>query len=221
MIGHNGYYPCFYCDIRGEHVRQASKRQYQYEVPFHYRTIKSFSINSKQAQLNNKNAFGHLGTSILDDILDIPLPHGLIVDYSHVSLLRHFRDIVKTISLSLAPAIRENVDISLGAQPFPHFFNRRLRGVADFSFIKAREFKKLLFYGFIPHFMHHITTDQLSFISLFIIGVRLLHADGAFKPITIVTANELLCTYYADHSMFFFTSCELRVAFASTLSQSL
>ena len=51
--------------------------------------------------------------------------------------------------------------------------------------------------------MHHITTDQLSFISLFIIGVRLLHADDAFKPITTVTANELLCTYYADHSVFF------------------
>ena len=152
MIGHNGYYPCFYCHIKGEHVRQASKRQYQYEVPIHYRTIKSFSINSKQAQPNNKNVFGHLGTSILDDILDIPLPHGLIVDYSHVSLLRHFRDIVKTISLSLAPAIRENVDISLGAQVFPHFFNRRLRGVADFSFIKAIELKNLLFYGFIPLF---------------------------------------------------------------------
>ncbi|CAF3787500.1 unnamed protein product [Rotaria sp. Silwood1] len=184
MIGHNGYYPCFYCHIKGEHVRQVSKRQYQYEVLVHYRTIKSFSINSKEAQLNNKKVLGHLGTSILDEVLDIPLPHGLIIDYSHVSLLRHFRDVVKTISLSLAPVIRENIDISLRAQVIHHFFNRKLRGVADFSFIKAIELENLLFYGFIPHFMHYITIDQLSFISLFVIGVRLLHADDACDTIT-------------------------------------
>ncbi|CAF3819948.1 unnamed protein product [Rotaria sp. Silwood1] len=184
MIGHNGYYPCFYCHIKGEHVRQVSKRQYQYEVPVHYRTIKSFSINSKEAQLNNTKVFGHLGTSILDEVFDIPLPRGLIIDYSHVSLLRHFRDVVKTISLSLAPVIRENIDISLRAQVIHHFFNRKLRGVADFSFIKAIELKNLLFYGFIPHFMHYTTIDQLSFISLFVIGVRLLHADDAFDTIT-------------------------------------
>ncbi|CAF3931397.1 unnamed protein product [Rotaria sp. Silwood1] len=203
MIGHNGYYPCFYCHIKGEHVRQVSKRQYQYEVPVHYRTIKSFSINSKEAQLNNTKVFGHLGTSILDEVFDIPLPRGLIIDYSHVSLLRHFRDVVKTISLSLAPVIRENIDISLRAQVIHHFFNRKLRGVADFSFIKAIELENLLFYGFIPHFMHYITIDQLSFISLFVIGVRLLHADDACDTITSITANKLLCTYYADHSNYF------------------
>lgn len=203
MNGHNGYYPCFYCHTKGEHVREASKRQYRYEVPIHYRTIKSFSMKSKEAQLNNKKVFGHLGTSILEDVLDIPLPYGLIIDYTHVSLLRHFRDIVKTVSLSLSPAIRESVDISLRAQVFPHFFNRKLRGVADFSFIKATELKNFLFYGFIPHFMHYITIDQLSFISLFVIGVRLLHADGAFDTITSITANKLLCTYYRDHSTYF------------------
>jgi hypothetical protein len=203
MIGHNGYFPCFYCHIEGEHIRAASKRQYRYESTVDYRTVKSFNIYSREAQATNKNIFGHLGISILDEIVDVPLPHSIIIDYAHVSLLRHFRDIVRTVVSSLLPAIREKIDFSLRSQRFPHFFNRKMRGVTDFSFVKAIELKNLLLYGFIPHFMQHLTVDQLCFISLFCIGVRLLHGDNVFIPSTSTSAQKLLCKYYADHHNYF------------------
>ncbi|CAF3039930.1 unnamed protein product [Rotaria sp. Silwood2] len=75
MIGHNGYYPCFYCYMKREHVRLAAKRQYQYELLVNHLTVKSLNTNSRKAQLNKKNVFGHLGTSILDEVVDVPLPH--------------------------------------------------------------------------------------------------------------------------------------------------
>ncbi|CAF1485236.1 unnamed protein product, partial [Rotaria sordida] len=105
MIGHTGYYPCFYCYTKGKHIREVSKRQYEYEIPVNCRTVESLYSDSREAQLNSKNVFGHLGTSILDEIVDVPLPYSLIIDYAHVSLLRHFRDIVKTVVLSLGSAV--------------------------------------------------------------------------------------------------------------------
>ncbi|CAF4324335.1 unnamed protein product, partial [Rotaria sordida] len=67
--------------------------------------------------------FGHKGRSILGEILDVPLPISIICDYQHVSLLRHFRDVVKAISSSLSPDIRQQIDGKLRRQTFPHFFN--------------------------------------------------------------------------------------------------
>ncbi|CAF3256097.1 unnamed protein product [Rotaria socialis] len=182
MIGHNGYYPCYYCDIKGVHIRKPRKRQYPYTPANNCRTVNSFYVLSREAQLKSQNIFGHLGISILEDVLDVPLPHGIIIDYAHVSLLRHFRDVIRVVASSLAPA---------------------MRGVQDFSFIKAIELKNLLLYGFIPHFMNYLTTDQLCFISLFTIGIRLLHADSVFNHTTSVTANNLFRQYYADHHKYF------------------
>jgi hypothetical protein len=201
--GHTGYYPCFYCHIEGVHVCTARKRQYPYTSTVNYRTVNSFYINSRDAHVNNQKVLGHVGISILDEVLDVPLPHGIVIDYAHVSLLRHFRDVTRTVASSLAPSIRQKIDCSLRRQAFPHFFHRKMRGIEDFSFIKATELKNLLLYGFIPHFMHHLTIDQLCFLSLFIIGIRLLHADNVFTPTTSTTANNLLCQYYADHHKYF------------------
>ncbi|CAF1147912.1 unnamed protein product [Adineta ricciae] len=203
MIGHTGYYPCFYCHIKGTHVREAKKRQYEFQTAPMNRTVNSFELNSKAAEENNQNVFGHLGTSILDEIVDIPLPHALIIDYSHVTLLRHFRTITITIVSSLEPSKRKKIDDALRKQIFPHFFHRKMKGIEDFSFIKATELKNLLLYGFIPHFMHYLTIDQLAFVSLLIIGIRLIHADDNFTNSTSITANELLCRYYSDHHMYF------------------
>ncbi|CAF3121443.1 unnamed protein product [Rotaria sp. Silwood2] len=209
IIGHNGYYSCFYGHIKGIHIRKPRKRQYPYTSTINYRTVNSFYINSREAQLNNKNIFGHLGISILNEVLDISLPHGIVIDYAHVSLLRHFRDVTRTVVASLAPSVREKIDYSLRTQAFPHFFHRKMRGIEDFSFIKANELKNLLLYGFIPHFIHYLTIDQLCFLSLLIIGIRLLHADNVFKPITSTTANNLLCRYDADHHIYFFHQANL------------
>ncbi|CAF3073771.1 unnamed protein product [Rotaria sp. Silwood2] len=193
MVGHNGYYPCYFCYIKGVHIRKPRKRQYYYSSTNVHRTVNSFYNDSRKAQLNNQKVFGHLGISILEEVVDIPLPHSIIIDYAHVSLLRHFRDVVRVVASSLAPAVREKIDASLRKQRFPHFFNRKMRGIQDFSFIKAAELKNLLLYGFIPHFMPYLTSDQLCFIALFTIGIRLLHSDDVFSPNTSVTANNLLC----------------------------
>ena len=107
MIGHTGYFCCFLCRLRGVHSQEARKRQYPYTIPIDYRTTESFEKDSREAQRNKENVMGHLGSSILERVVDIPLPHCILIDYTHVSLLRHFRDIVRTISSSLAPVARK------------------------------------------------------------------------------------------------------------------
>ncbi|CAM4870437.1 unnamed protein product [Rotaria socialis] len=203
MVGHTGYYCCFYCFIKGIHSKEARKRQYPYSSQTQQRTTNSFITNGKLAEENNSNVFGHLGNSILQGIIDVPLPFSILIDYAHVTLLRHFRGVIQKISSSLAPSVRQQIDVNLRSQAFPHIFNRKLRGIEELSFIKAVELKNLLLYAFIPNFIDHLTTNQIGFLSLLVLGIRLIHADKIFGDNTSLLAHELLTTYYRDNTQYF------------------
>jgi hypothetical protein len=137
FIAHNGYFCCFYCYIEGVHVGgRGGKRQYYYENGIRLRDVENYALESAKAAATSSKVFGHLGQSILHDLLDVPLPYSIIADYLHVSLLRHTRVIVQQIYSRLSPSERVGFDAALRAQKFPHFFNRKLRAVSDFSFIK-------------------------------------------------------------------------------------
>ncbi|CAF1256664.1 unnamed protein product, partial [Didymodactylos carnosus] len=187
----------------GYHDPNCRKRQYLYEPPVVLRDPKLFASKSKEAEVTRKNIHGHLGRSILELILDVPLPHSILIDYQHVTLLRHFRDVVKQISTDfLTPAIRKQLDYQLRTQPFPHFFNRRMRGIEDFSYIKATKLRNLLLYGFLPNFYSVLQVDQAAHIVLFICGIRSIHNLAIFGDRTSAVADVLLTTYYRDHSKF-------------------
>ena len=137
FIGHTGYQCCFYCYIHGIHIGgRGGKRQYYPENLMRLREKKSYELESIRAAEASSNVHGHLGRSFLHDLLDVPLPNSIIVDYLHVSLLRHTRAIIQQIYAKLSPSERIKFDLGLRGQKFPHFFNRKLRAVCDFSFVK-------------------------------------------------------------------------------------
>lgn len=137
FIGHTGYHCCFYCYIHGIHVGgRGGKRQYYPNNNIKLRKKQTYELESIKAAETSFNVYGHLGRSLLHDLLDVPLPNSIIIDYLHVSLLRHTRDIIKQIYTKLSPLQRIMFDSGLRGQKFPHFFNRKLRAVCDLSFVK-------------------------------------------------------------------------------------
>ncbi|CAM4838740.1 unnamed protein product [Rotaria magnacalcarata] len=204
FINHTGYFCCFYCFIRGQHDRRCRKRQYIYSDTVCTRDPTSFNNHSHSAESNKLKVYGHRGRSILDEIIDVPLPHSIICDYQHVTLLRHFRDVMKAISCSLPTKVRKQIEQKLVKQAFPNFFHRKMRGIENLSFIKATELKNLLFYGFIPNFYKILPIDQAAHMCLFICGIRLLHTSPYKISSSISTmADELLKTYYKHHSDYY------------------
>ena len=203
MVGHTGYHCCYYCELRGVHSREARKRQYPYCESVSQRTCRSFEKNSRRAEEGHCNVLGHLGQSVLEPFIDIPLPHSVLIDFAHVTLLRHFRDVLRTVYASLSPATRKQIDVSLVSQSFPHHFNRKLRGIEDLSFVKAVELKNLFFYAFIPNFIGYLSANQMSFLSLLICGMRLLYGDKVLGDRTSAFANDMIISYYREHEQYF------------------
>ena len=116
FVNHNGYFCCWFCFIEGEHIDR--KRQYRYGPPV-LRTIKKYSQASKKAERTNANIYGHLGQSILNQILDVPLPNAIVLGYLHVTLLGHAKAVILSIYRQIKPIQREQFNNQLKCQQFP------------------------------------------------------------------------------------------------------
>ncbi|CAF1368385.1 unnamed protein product [Rotaria sp. Silwood1] len=195
-IGNNGYYSCWYCKIEGVHM--CNKRQYHYEEVPTMRSINSYRSESKEAEVKGENINGHLGLSFFHEILDIPLPHSILMDYMHITLLRHTRSVVLQIYESIVPKKRSEIDDQLKFQQFPHTFNRKLKPIKS-GHMKASEIKNLLLYGLVPIFYQHLQVDKAAHIALFVCAIRMLHGPKLFGHETGLLAHDLLSIYYKDH----------------------
>lgn len=116
FINHNGYYSCWFCFIKGEHI--SKKRQYRYDT-IQLRTTSDYSKLSNKAERVQSKIYGHLGKSVLSDILDVELPHAIILDYLHVSLLGHAKVMIISIYQQLKPTQRHELNFELKKQVFP------------------------------------------------------------------------------------------------------
>ncbi|CAF3190019.1 unnamed protein product, partial [Rotaria socialis] len=188
FIGHTGYHCCFYCYIHGIHVGgRGGKRQYYFENRMQLRTKRTYELESIRAVETSSNVYGHLGRSLLHDLLDVPLPNSIIVDYLHVSLLRHTRAIIQQVYAQLSPLERTKFDSA----------------VCDLAFVKATELRNLLLYALIPHLPPFLPKEQLAHLSLYVCSIRIIHGKKCFGDKSSSMSKELFLTYYQDHSIYF------------------
>ena len=163
----------------------------------------SYLIDSTNAEKTGQNTNGHLGATILTDFLDVPLPQAILIDYLHVTLLRHTKTIIQNLYHHLRPVHREELDVRLKEQRFPHYFNRRMRAFRDLSYIKGIELKNTLFYGLIPLFINYLSIDRIAHLCLYVSGIRLIHSECLLGEDTHIVAGQLLKHYYKDHEKFY------------------
>ncbi|CAF4403905.1 unnamed protein product, partial [Rotaria magnacalcarata] len=132
----------------------------------------NFSSDSVKAQRLQTNIRGRLGISILDQILDIPLPKGIIADYLHVTLLRHAKTVCLYIYKKfMKPKDRFILNEKMAAQRFPHFFQRTIRKL-DEKGHKASEMRNLFLYCLLPMVRNLLKSDQAAHLGLFVTGIR-------------------------------------------------
>ncbi|CAF1478903.1 unnamed protein product [Rotaria sordida] len=201
-VNHQGYWCCWFCYKRGIHID--NKRQYYFEKRLILRSTTEYAHYSREAERSNENIFGHLGVSPLSLILDIPLPRCLVIDYMHVSLLRHTRTVIQYLYQKyLRPKQRNELDELFRYQPFPHFFNRKMRPVKEFSYCKTVELRNMLLYGLLPLIRPFIPVQLAAHLSLYVTAMRLLHGSRKLGGDTEIVANELMNIYYKDHQLFY------------------
>lgn len=201
FISHGGYYCCWFCLIRGIHVNR--KRQYRYEPSIILRTTFDFAVKSQLAHQQQSKFHGHLGVSVLEQILDVPLPNSIIPDYLHISLLGHGKALLQQLYTGLKPKQRMKIDASIKQQAFPHYFNRKMKTLGNLGHVKATEVKNIIFYGLLPNIQEFISAEKLSHLALYVCFLRILHVQPIYDPNASQLADELFTEYYRDHDLYY------------------
>ncbi|CAF0963236.1 unnamed protein product [Rotaria magnacalcarata] len=212
------------------------KRQYCYDT-VHLRTTDQYFKLSKKAERTQSNIRGHLGESVLNNILDVEFPEAIVLDCVHVSLLGHAKLIILSVYKQLKPAQRKELNSYLRNQFFPRklvplgpiilvfhtfsntfffwlyidFFNRKLRSIDNFGLVKAIEVRNALFYGLVPHLISFMQIEQYSHLALYVCAMRLLHSGDIFDDKTSEVADQLFTEFYKDHDLFYKTSQSLKL----------
>ncbi|CAF4927705.1 unnamed protein product, partial [Rotaria socialis] len=174
--------------IKDQGVHMNKKRQYRYDT-LHLRTTNQYFKLSKKAERTQSNIWGHLGESVL----------------SHAKL------IILAVYHLLKPAQRKELNFYLHNQFCPHFFNRKLRSIDNFGFVKATEVRNVLFYGLLPHLISFMQIEQYSHLALYVCAMRLLHSGDVFDDKTSEVADQLFTEFYKDHELFYKTSQSLKL----------
>ena len=120
FINHNGHYSCWFCFIDSVYVSR--KRQFPHQQVV-LRTNDDYRRLSKKGEKSNKHVFGHFGRSIITELLDTPLPNGIIPDYLHVTLLGHSKNLVLSIYHRMRPQERKEFNDRLVHQKFPRMLS--------------------------------------------------------------------------------------------------
>ncbi|UJR38891.1 hypothetical protein I4U23_031559 [Adineta vaga] len=182
--------------------------QYFYEKKLFLRNPEKYHKQSEDAESSKEIVYGHkgqlFGISILQDILDISLPYSILIDYQHVTLLRHTKTVLNEIYKLLKPSKREQLNNKLRLQSFPHFFHRKMKPFTEFAFIKATELRNILYYGCLPSLLGLIDIERLAHFALFVCSIRLYHLQPSmFDNQTQTIADALFDQYYKDHELFY------------------
>lgn len=201
FIGHGGYDCCWFCYIHGQYIN--GKLQYCYEQQVILRNARQYLFESNEAHRTQTRVNGHLGKSILQHVIDIPLPHSILIDYSHATLLGHVKSIVLNVYHRLKPFQRSTLDNQLKRQKFPHFFNRKLRPIGEFANVKSTELRNLFFYALLPNLQALLPVDMLAHLALYVCSVRLLHGSSLFGDQTSEISKVLFSKFYEDHENFY------------------
>ncbi|CAF3422229.1 unnamed protein product [Rotaria sp. Silwood2] len=197
FIGHGGYDCCWFCYVHGEHKN--GKRQYLYQRSIRLRNTQAYLHASNEAHRTQLRVNGHLGKSILQNLLDVQLPDSIVIDYLHVTLLGHVKTIGAAIYHELKPFQRSTFDSQLKRQRFPHFFNRKVRPFTEFSNIKSTELRNLLFYCLLPNLQAILPLEKLAHLALYVCSIRLLHEQVLLGDETGIIADQLFSKFYEDH----------------------
>ncbi|CAF2038029.1 unnamed protein product [Rotaria magnacalcarata] len=201
FIGHGGYDCCWLCYIHGQYTNR--KLQYSYQRQLKLRDTLTYLHESIEADQTKTRVNGHLGKSILEDLLDVKLPDSIVVDYMHTTLLGHSKAIFSAIYYKLAPLQRSVWNYQLKSQQFPHFFNRKVRPFTEFAHVKATELRNLLFYCLLPNLQTLLPLEKLAHLALYVCSIRLLHGQALFDDETGTIGDALFSRFYEDHPQFY------------------
>ena len=113
--------------------------------------------------------------SAFANILDVPLPHCVVIDAMHTIFLCHSKKLLNQLFSSLSKADQAKISEKRRSINFIHDILRRPRSLSNIHRWKASEVRVFIMYIGLPTLIEFLPEDECGDLSLYVVILRLLH----------------------------------------------
>ncbi|CAM4790246.1 unnamed protein product [Rotaria magnacalcarata] len=164
FVEHNAFYACMFCNTKGTYSHEGHCIVYSIDKDTELRTSENFE---KCAQLAASIAFS--------EILDVPLPHSVVIDAMHTVFLCHSKKLLIHLQTFITKKNLLKINLKLRPVKFIHDILRRTRSFVNVQKWKASEVRLFILYIGLPVLVEFLPEDVCGDLALYNTILRLLH----------------------------------------------
>ena len=176
----NAFYACMFCEMRGVYNHDGHCVTYLIDENSNLRSSDDFQERAKlaatmQPRIDRERTLGHKGISAFTDVLDVPLPHAVVIDAMHTVFLCHSKKLLLHLASQLNKTDLSKISKKLRSINFIHDILRRPRSLSNLHKWKASEVRVFTLYIGLPTIGEFLPQEECGDFALYVVILRLLH----------------------------------------------
>jgi hypothetical protein len=180
FVEHNAFYACMFCNTKGTYNKDGHCITYFLDNDAELRTSENFEkcaqlAASMKTRLDRERTKGIKGLSAFSEILDVPLPHSVVIDAMHTVFLCHAKKLLIQIQSTITKENLSKINEKLCSMNFIHDILRRPRSFLNVQKWKASEVRLFILYIGLPVLAEFLPEDINGDLALYNVILRLLH----------------------------------------------
>ena len=176
----NAFYSCMFCNTKGTYSRQGHCVTYPIDNDADLRTSESFRKHSElaeamQPRIDRERTIGHKGLSAFTKLLDVPLPHSVVIDGMHTIFLCHSKKLLIHLQSFISKENLDRISSKLRSMNYIHDILRRPRSFLNVHKWKASEVRVFILYIALPVLAEFLPEEEGGDLAMYVVILRLLH----------------------------------------------
>ncbi|CAF1104847.1 unnamed protein product [Adineta steineri] len=176
----NAYYACMFCKSKGIYNHDGHCVIYHVDNEAQLRTSENFRkcaqlADSMHKRIDRERTIGCKGLSAFSEILDVPLPHSVVIDAMHTVFLCHSKKLLIHLQTFITKENLLKINLKLRSMNFIHDVLRRPRSFANVHRWKASEVRTFILYIGVPILAEFLPEESIGDLALYNTILRLLH----------------------------------------------
>ena len=174
------FYSCMFCNTKGTYNHRGHCVTYPIDDDADLRTSESFQRHgelaaSMQPRIDRERTIGLKGVSAFNKILDVPLPHSVVIDSMHTVFLCHSKKLLIHLQSFVSKENLLKISMKLRSINYIHDILRRPRSISNVFKWKASEVRMFILYIGLPVLAEFLPEDESGDLALYVVILRLLH----------------------------------------------
>lgn len=176
----NSFFACMFCNSKGVYNHDGRCVTYPDDHTASLRTSEEFRRCGDLAVTMNKRLIrnetrGRKGVSSFENILDVPLPHSVVIDSMHTVFLCHSKKLLIYLSKFISKPDIMKISSKLRSIKFIHDILRRPRSLVNLHKWKASEIRLFILYIGLPILIEYLPVNECGHLAMYVSILRLMH----------------------------------------------